>query len=91
MLPKRGRISAVITSPPYPNRFSYARETRPHLFFFDFIESATAVGQLETDAIGGTRGKATSVLSKGITPKNDVVEALLAPYLHGIHSSGTLS
>ena len=47
------QATAVITSPPYPNRFSYARETRPHLFFFDFIESAAAVGQLETDAIGG--------------------------------------
>lgn len=45
VLPKRPKISAVITSPPYPNRFSYARETRPHLFFFDFIESAQAVGR----------------------------------------------
>ena len=33
VLPKSEKISAVITSPPYPNRFSYARETRPHLFF----------------------------------------------------------
>lgn len=90
VLPKREKISAVITSPPYPNRFSYARETRPHLFFFDFIESATAVGQLETDAIGGTWGKATSVLAKGIVPRNELVESLLSPYLHGIHSNGNL-
>jgi hypothetical protein len=90
VLPKRQKVSAVITSPPYPNRFSYARETRPHLFFFDFIESATAVGQLETDAIGGTWGKATSVLSAGVKPKNELVERLLDPYLHGIHSNGNL-
>ena len=67
--PEDQRISAVITSPPYPNRFSYARETRPHLFFLDFIESAKAVGQLETEAIGGTWGKATSVLSRGVNQR----------------------
>ena len=84
------RVTAVITSPPYPNRFSYARETRPHLFFFEFIKSARAVGQLETDAIGGTWGKATSVLAHGIAPKNKLVKDLLEPHLHGIHNSGHL-
>ena len=59
------KASAVITSPPYPNRFSYARETRPHLFFFDFIEDAQAVGQLETDAIGGTWGRQRRYLRPG--------------------------
>jgi tRNA G10 N-methylase Trm11 len=90
VLPSEPRVTAVITSPPYPNRFSYARETRPHLFFFDFIKSARAVGQLETDAIGGTWGKATSVLAHGVTPKNKLVKELLDPYLHGIHSNGNL-
>jgi hypothetical protein len=90
VLPNRTKISAVITSPPYPNRFSYARETRPHLFFFDFIKSARAVGQLEMDAIGGTWGKATSVLAHGVTPKNKLIKSLLDPYLHGIYSEGNL-
>ena len=91
VLPKKGRkISAIITSPPYPNRFSYARETRPHLFFFDFIASAKAVGQLETDAIGGTWGKATSVLSVGVKPKNDLIARLLQPYIGNIQSNGNL-
>lgn len=90
VLPEQTKISAVITSPPYPNRFSYARETRPHLFFFDFIDGASAVGQLETDAIGGTWGKATSVLSEGVKPKNELVDGLLAPCLHGINVSGDL-
>ncbi len=71
VLPEDQKVSAVITSPPYPNRFSYARETRPHLFFFDFVKSAKAVGQLETDAIGGTWGKATSVLSRGRAQEPD--------------------
>jgi hypothetical protein len=90
VLPRSCRVSAVITSPPYPNRFSYARETRPHLFFFDFIQDAEAVGQLETAAIGGTWGKATSVLASGIDWKSDVVQAALSPYLTGINANGGL-
>ncbi len=90
-LPTKARkVSAIITSPPYPNRFSYARETRPHLFFFDFIESAKAVGQLETDAIGGTWGKATSVLAAGVKPKNELIAKLLEPYNGRIHTDGDL-
>lgn len=90
VLPRSVRVSAVITSPPYPNRFSYARETRPHMFFFDFIPSAKAVGQLETEAIGGTWGKATSVLAKGVEPTNEVVASLLRPYTGRIGESGRL-
>lgn len=90
VLPESWKATAVITSPPYPNRFSYARETRPHLFFFDFIEDAKAVGQLETDAIGGTWGKATSVLAEGVKPANSVVESLLSPYTNNIHEDGSL-
>jgi len=88
VLPSCRKISAIVTSPPYPNRFSYARETRPHLFFSDFIENAEAVGQLETEAIGGTWGKATSVLAKGVAPSNETVRALLDPYLTGIDANG---
>lgn len=90
VLPPTRRVSAVITSPPYPNRFSYARETRPHLFFFDFIRDAAAVGELETEAIGGTWGKATSVLSQGVEPLNDIVANSLAPYLAQIDGHGQL-
>jgi hypothetical protein len=74
------KISAVITSPPYPNRFSYARETRPHLFFLNFITDPADVGQMETDAIGGTWGKATSVLASGVEFANDVVRESLERY-----------
>jgi len=90
VLPNSRPASAVITSPPYPNRFSYARETRPQLFFFNFIQNAEAVGQLETDAIGGTWGRATSVLASGIEPKNDVVQSLLTPHLGNIDVNGGL-
>jgi hypothetical protein len=90
VLPDRPKVSAVITSPPYPNRFSYARETRPHLFFFNFMKSARAVGQLETDAIGGTWGKATSVLARGVQPKNTLITDLLGPHLPRFHANGNL-
>lgn len=80
ILPNSLKVSAVITSPPYPNRFSYARETRPHLFFFDFIQDAKSVGQLETDAIGGTWGKATSILMQGVPPTNGFIRDLLSPF-----------
>ncbi len=90
ILPRRPKVSAVITSPPYPNRFSYARETRPHLFFFDFIADARAVGELETDAIGGTWGKATSVLAKRIEPGNSLIAQLISPYTDAINGSGEL-
>lgn len=90
VLAKSQKASCVITSPPYPNRFSYARETRPHLFFFDFVAGPEAVGQMEADAIGGTWGKATSVLSAGVEPKNDTVRYLLKPYHTDIHTSGSL-
>jgi hypothetical protein len=45
---------------------------------------------METDAIGGTWGKATSVLSAGIEPKNETVRSLLNPYNVDIHTSGSL-
>jgi hypothetical protein len=90
VLPEGLEPTSVITSPPYPNRFSYARETRPHLFFFDFIEHARAVGDLETEAIGGTWGRATSVLSEGVSPANALVESLLSPYIRDIQTEGYL-
>ncbi len=90
VLPGDLRPTAVITSPPYPNRFSYARETRPHLFFFDFIDDAEAVGRLETEAIGGTWGRATSILADGIEPANDFIASLLSPYTRGIGDDGML-
>jgi hypothetical protein len=90
VLPADRKVSAVITSPPYPNRISYACETRPQLFYFDFVQTARAVGQLETDAIGGTSGKATSVLARGVAPKNKLIGCLLEPNLRGIPTNGSL-
>lgn len=89
-LPPSHKPTAVITSPPYPNRFSYARETRPHLFFLNFLNEPRSVGLLETEAIGGTWGKATSVLAEGVEPANDLIENLLAPYRRSVPAHGGL-
>ena len=61
---KGKKISAVITSPPYPNRISYVWETRPHLYFFDIFSTPGEAGNLDCETIGGTWGKATSILDK---------------------------
>jgi hypothetical protein len=64
-LPKdRGRYTAVITSPPYPNRMSYIRELRPYMYWLGYLADGRAAGELDWQAIGGTWGCATSLLNK---------------------------
>jgi len=88
VLPANSVFDAVITSPPYPNRYSYARETRPHMFFLGFVKDGREVGELETEAIGGTWGKATSVLSRHFDYRSTAVEEALRgiPERIGQHS-----
>ena len=59
-------ISCVITSPPYPNRYSYVWNTRPHLYFLDFFSTPKEASDLDKETIGGTWGTATSILGKGV-------------------------
>jgi hypothetical protein len=71
-------IDAVITSPPYPNRYSYIWNTRPHLYMLDMISIAKEASDIDRKTIGGTWGTATSELGKGVfAPFNEIVlEAL---------------
>jgi hypothetical protein len=63
-LPKGdGRYTAVITSPPYPNRMSYIRELRPYMYWLGYLADGRAAGELDWKAIGGTWGCATSMLN----------------------------
>jgi len=57
------RYTAVITSPPYPNRMSYIRELRPYMYWLGFLSDGRAAGELDWKAIGGTWGCATSLLN----------------------------
>jgi len=88
VLPTGYLCDAVITSPPYPNRYSYARETRPQMFYLGLVKSGKEVGQLEVEAIGGTWGKATSILEHDIGYRSPVVKGALQriPESIGRHS-----
>lgn len=59
-----GPYTAVITSPPYPNRMSYIRELRPYMYWLGYLADGRAAGELDWKAIGGTWGCATSMLNK---------------------------
>ena len=58
-------VRCVITSPPYPNRYSYVWNTRPHLYLFDFLSTAKQASDIDKDTISGTWGSATSILGNG--------------------------
>lgn len=58
-----GLFDTVITSPPYPNRISYIRELRPYMYWLDYLQTSEQASELDWETIGGTWGKATSLLS----------------------------
>lgn len=72
------KFDRVFTSPPYPNRYSYVWETRPQLYFGDIFDKASQAADLDIKTIGGTWGKATSNLAKGIiVPENEEVAKIV--------------
>ena len=74
------RADIVITSPPYPNRYSYVWNTRPHLYMLDYISERHEAGLIDQDTIGGTWGVATTRLKKGvIEPAYPIVDELISP------------
>ena len=84
-------INCVITSPPYPNRYSYVWNTRPYLYFFDFFNSPKQASELDKSTIGGTWGTATSVLSKGIvSPEFQFLEEIVVPVTEQIRIEDNL-
>ncbi len=58
------RYTMVITSPPYPNRMSYIRELRPYMYWLGFLKDSRQAGEMDWESIGGTWGRATSMLMK---------------------------
>ncbi len=84
-------IDRVITSPPYPNRYSYVWNTRAHLFFFDLFTKPSQSADLDKKSIGGTWGTATSILANGIVePYNDIVKKELEDVTEKIRVSSNL-
>jgi hypothetical protein len=75
-----GSFSRVITSPPYPNRYSYVWNTRPHLYLLGFFSNAKQASLLDLTTVGGTWGSATSVLMRGdVSPANEAVRDVIEP------------
>lgn len=85
-----GCIDRVITSPPYPNRVSYVHTTRAQLFFMDLIDSATEATDLDCSTIGGTWGRATSILEKGIIEPNPKIAEILQPTIADLRPKNNL-
>jgi hypothetical protein len=70
-------FNCVITSPPYPNRFSYVHQTRPQLHFMGIIHNRRDATEIDLQTVGGTWGRATSNLMKEfIAPPSHLREAL---------------
>jgi hypothetical protein len=83
--------SLVITSPPYPNRYSYVWNTRPHLYFLDFFNNPKQASDLDKQTIGGTWGTATSALIKGaVKPENLTIKQNISPIAEEIRQSDNL-
>lgn len=85
------RVDRVVTSPPYPNRYSYVWNTRPHLYLLGFLTSAREAADLDKRTIGGTWGTATSALAKGIVrPAYPIIKAVVAPVAERIRQADNL-
>ncbi len=85
------RADVVITSPPYPNRYSYVWNTRPHLYMLDYISEKHEAGLIDLDTIGGTWGVATTRLKKGlIEPAYPIVDELISPIANKIRQADNL-
>ncbi len=84
-------VDRVVTSPPYPNRYSYVWNTRPHLYLLGMFESAKEASDLDVRTIGGTWGSATSVLLRGeIEPAYPVIAKEIRPVVEQIRASDNL-
>jgi hypothetical protein len=73
------QVDRVITSPPYPNRFSYVHTTRPQLFFMEIFNAAHQSANLDCQAIGGTWGRATSELYTAHLEPEAAIASILQP------------
>ena len=84
-------VNRVVTSPPYPNRYSYVWNTRPHLYMLGLFQSAKEASALDLKTIGGTWGTATSILAKGIVePAYPVISEVVLPVVEQIRTVDNL-
>lgn len=85
------KVDRVITSPPYPNRYSYVWNTRPHLYLLGMLKQAREASELDKKTIGGTWGTATSILAKGwVEPAYPVIREIVGPVATRIRKNDNL-
>lgn len=75
---KRGSVTHVITSPPYPNRYSYVHQTRPQLHFMDVLRTRRCATDIDLKTVGGTWGAATSILMKQLIVPSKTIRPILS-------------
>lgn len=73
-------IDFVVTSPPYPNRYSYVHQTRPQLHFMELLDDIKEATEIDLNAVGGTWGRATSILQNKLLPVPEEISHFLSYY-----------
>lgn len=73
-------VDFIITSPPYPNRYSYVHQTRPQLHFMELLDDVRQATEIDLQAVGGTWGRATSVLQNELLVVPDQIKPYLCYY-----------
>lgn len=76
----RRSVDFIITSPPYPNRYSYVHQTRPQLHFMEVLDDIRQATEIDLEAVGGTWGRATSVLQNELLLVPDDIKSYLCYY-----------
>lgn len=87
---EEGSIGGVFTSPPYPNRYSYVWNTRPHLYLLDFFTTPREAAALDVRTIGGTWGTATSMHQKSVHELRPFVEKAAGDVISQLHDKSLL-
>lgn len=73
-------VDFIITSPPYPNRYSYVHQTRPQLHFMEVLDNVGQATEIDLQAVGGTWGRATSILQNKLILVPPEIESYLCYY-----------
>jgi len=49
---KEGSVDVLITSPPYLNNYHYVRNTRPQMYWLDFVQESSDLTRMERKSFG---------------------------------------
>jgi hypothetical protein len=71
-------VDLMVTSPPYMNNYHYVRNTRPHLYWLDFISSPAEQKHLESDNFGQYWQTVRGAPPMALSFEHDGLERILA-------------